>query len=204
MGNILTQLSGAISSFRSAMSLLTSSLSVDVTRITDSKGRQVFAEARAVKAGILQDSELFQHPLETGNKITDYKIDKPIQIQLGVLIPTDSYSTVYASLVDAKKNGEQFIVQTKAGAFPNMVIKAIPHEESSEYGDCLAMQISFEEVIWYDTNTQTLPAKSVAGTKKAGGAKQDADTSKLGQKRATDASSSTQKRSKSVLYGWTH
>ena len=204
MSNILTQLTGAISSFRSAMGLLTSSLSVDVVRITDSKGRQVFAEARAMKAGVLRDSELFQHPLETGSKTTDYKIDKPVVIQLGVLVPIDTYSSVYGSLVDAMKNGEQFIVQTKAGAFPNMIIKTIPHEESSEYGDCLAMQIGFEEVLWYDTNTQTLPAKSVAGTKKAGGAKQDADTSKLGQKRATDASSSTQKRSKSVLYGWTH
>ena len=203
MANILTQLTGAVSSFRSAMSLLTSSLSVDVVRITDSAGRQVFAEARAIKAGILDDSELFQHPLEEGNKITDYKIDKPIQIQMGLLIPTDSYTQVYSSLVDAKKNGEQFIIQTKAGAFPDMIIKAIPHEESSEYGDCLAMQISFEQVLWYATNLETLPAKEVATSKKAGG-KQDADTSKLGQKRATDASSSTQKRSQSAIYGWTH
>lgn len=204
MSNILTKLTGAISSFRSAMSLLTSSLSVDVVRITDSAGRQVFAEARAMKAGVLQDSELFQHPLENGSKTTDYKIDKPVQIQLGVLIPTDSYTAVYSSLLDAKKNGEQFIVQTKAGSFANMIIKSMPHEESSEYGDCLAMQINFEEVLWYDTSIETLPAKSVAGSKKAGGAKQDADTQKLGQKRTTEASESTKKRSSSVLYGWTH
>lgn len=208
MSNIFTTLSGALSSFKSAMSLLTSSLSVDVVRITDSKGRQVFAMARALKAGIINESEFFQHPLEDGNKTTDFKIDKPIVIQLGVLIPTDTYTPVYSALVDAKTNGEQFIIQTFAGSFPNMVIKSMPHEESSEYGDCLAMQITFEEVKWYATNVELLPAKEVASsTKKAGagkGAKQDADTSKLGQKRASDASSSTQKRADSVIYGWSH
>jgi len=208
MSNILTTLTGALSSFRSAMSLLTSSLSVDVVRISDSNGRQVFAEARVMKAAVLDDSELFQHPLETGAKITDYKVDKPIQIQLGLVIPVESYTSVYSSLVDAKKQGENFIVQTKAQAYPNMIIKAIPHEESSEYGDCLIMQITFEEVIWYDATLEMLPAKEVApATKKVGAstaAKTDADTQKLGQKRATDASESTKKKSSSVIYDWTH
>jgi hypothetical protein len=204
MSNILTQLSGAVSSFKSAMSLLTSSLSVDVVRITDSEGRQVFAMARAIKAGVMDDSELFQHALEDGNKTTDFKIDKPIVIQLGVMIPTDTYQPVYSSLVDAKKRGEQFIVQTRAGSFPNMIIKSMPHEESPEYGDCLVMQLTFEEVKWYATTVEMLPAREVAGNKKSAGAKQDADTVKSGQKRASDASDSTKKRSDSILYGWTH
>jgi len=206
MSNILTQLSGAVSSFKSAMSLLTSSLSVDVVRVTDSEGRQVFAMARALKAGVMDDSEFFQHPLEDGNKTTDFKIDKPKTIQLGVMIPTDTYQPVYSSLVDAKVRGEQFIIQTRAGTFTNMVIKAMPHEESAEYGDCLVMQLTFEEVKWYATTVEMLPAKEVAGSKKSasGKAKQDADTKKLGQKRATDASASTSKRADSILYGWTH
>lgn len=203
MANILTQLSGAVSSYRSAMSLLTSSLSVDVVRITDSTGRQVFTEARVIKVGVLEDSELFQHPQETGNKLTDYKIDKPVVIQMGAMVPIDSYNQIYQSLVDAKQRGEEFIVQTKAKAFPNMIIKALPHEESAEYGDCLALQINFEQVLWYVTSTETLPATEVAPTKKTG-AKQDADTKKLGQKRAGDTSSSTNKKAASVIYGWTH
>lgn len=205
MSNILTKLAGAKSSFQSAMSLLTSSLSVDVVRITDSAGRQVFAMARIIKAGVSNESEFFQHPLEDGNKTTDFKIDKPIVIQLGILIPTDTYQSVYASLVDAKKNGEQFIIQTRAGSFANMVIKSMPHEEG-EFGDCLAMALTFEEVKWYKTNVETLPAKEVAASKKkvGAGAKQDADTSKLGQKRASDVSASTKNRADSIVYGWIH
>lgn len=201
--SIFTKIAGAFSSFNSAMSLISSSLASDVVCVMDENGRQVFETARAVRAACQDDSELFQHPLETGNKITDYKIDKPKVVQLGVVIPIDDFTGTYKQLVDAKKAGTTFSVQTQARVYENMVIQSMPHEESEQWGDCLAVSITFVEVQWYKATVEMLPAKEVAKSKKTG-AKSDADTKKSGQKRGADASDANSKKANSVWYDWTH
>lgn len=199
---------GAISSFQSVMGLLSSSFAVDVVCIMDENGKQVFATARIMRAMVQDESELFQHPLETGNQITDFKIDKPKVIQLAVVIPSDGYSNVYSQLSKAKTDGLSFVVQTRAGTFPDMVIQALPHEEGAQWGDCLAMSLTLAEVQWYSSTVEMLPAKEVAVSSKsaaAGGtAKPDADTVKSGQQRTPDASNAKTAKASSVLYDWTH
>lgn len=206
MSDFLTKAYGYVSSFQSVMGLINSTLAQDVVYIGDTEGNQLFTLARIMRAGVNLDSEIFEHPLETGNKIADFKIDKPTVIQLGMMVPTESYQNVYAQIRQAKTEGTELIVQTRADTFTNMIIQAMPHEESVEVGDCLAMTITFREVQWYTANIETLPAKEVAvspkSAAKGGSAKPDADTIKQGQKRAMDASSGTQKKSESILHGW--
>lgn len=201
--SIFSKITGAISSYQSVMSLMSSSLATDVVCIMDEDGRQVFETARALRAMCQNDSELFQHPLETGNKITDYKIDKPKIVQLAVIIPVDDYTNAYNQLTEAKKAGKTFIVQTKARVYENMIIQSMPHEEGEQWGDCLAVSITFIEVQWYQATIEMLPAKEVAASEKTG-AKSDADTVKSGQQRGKDASSANASKANSVLYDWTH
>lgn len=199
--SIFTKIAGAISSYQSVMSLMSSSLATDVVCIMNEDGKQVFETARAMRAMCQDDSELFQHPLETGNKITDYKIDKPKVVQLAVIIPVDDFTGAYNQLSQAKKDGTTFVVQTQARAYENMVIQSMPHEEGEQWGDCLAVSITFVEVQWYKATVEMLPAKEVAKSKKTG-AKSDADTNKSGQKRGKDASDANANKSKSILAGW--
>lgn len=206
MSNFLTQAAGYVSNFQSVMGLINSSLAQDVVYIGDENGNQLFTLARIMRAGVNLDSEIFEHPLETGNKIADFKIDKPTVVQLGLMIPTESYQNAYDQMRQAKTNGTSLIVQTRAGTYENMVIQAMPHEESPEYGDCLAMSCTLREVQWFTATIETLPAKEVAVSSKSaaagGNAKPDADTVKQGQKRAMDASSGTVQKSESILHGW--
>lgn len=206
MSDFLTQAAGYVSNFQSVMGLINSSLAQDVVYVGDENGNQLFTLARIMRAGVNLDSEIFEHPLETGNKIADFKIDKPVVIQLALLIPTESYQNVYAQIRQAKTEGTELIIQTRADTYTNMIIQAMPHEESVEIGDCLSMSCTFREVQWYTANIETLPAKEVSVSTKsaaAGGtAKPDADTVKQGQKRATDASPGTQQKSESILHGW--
>lgn len=197
----ITQALGMVSSYQSVMGLINSTFAVDVIFIADDIGNQVFADARIMKAGVNLDTEIFEHPLETGNKVADFKIDKPTVIQLGLLIPTDSYTSAYKQMRQAKINGSVFTIQTKADTYTNMIIQSMPHEESPEYGDCLAMSCTFREVQWYKAVVETLPAQQVAVNKKTG-AKSDADTVKQGQKRSTDASAGSVKKQESILHGW--
>lgn len=204
--SFLTQAAGYVTTFQSVMGLINSTLAQDVVYIGDENGNQLFSNARVMRAGVNLDSEIFEHPLENGNKIADFKIDKPVVIQLGLMIPTSSYNDDYSSMRQAKKEGTTLIVQTRAGTYSNMIIQAMPHEEAVEYGDCLAMSCTLREVEWYTANIETLPAKEVAVNPKSaatgGTAKPDADTVKQGQKRATEASAGTQKKQESILHGW--
>lgn len=206
MSDFLTKAAGYNSTFQSVMGLINSSLAQDVVYIGDESGNQLFTLARIMRAGVNLDSDIFEHPLETGNKIADFKIDKPVVIQLGLMVPTESYQNVYAEMRQAKTEGTTLIVQTRADTYTNMIIQAMPHEESGEIGDCLAMSCTFREVQWYTANIETLPAQEVAVSPKSaaagGNAKPDADTVKQGQKRATDASSGTQQKSESIIHGW--
>lgn len=204
--SILSQLAGAVSSFQSVMGLISSSLAVDVVCIMDEDGNQVFETARAMRAMCQDDSELFQHPLETGNKITDYKIDKPKVVQLALIIPADDYGYSYTQMARAKELSTSFIVQTKARTYSNMVIQAMPHEEGEQWGDCIALAVTFVEVEWYQATVEMLPAKEVAASTKAAnaGAKPDADTVKSGQQRASDASAANSSKANSAWYDWTH
>lgn len=192
------------SSFTSAVALIGASSSVDVVRIVDSSGAQLFQTARIVRASVNNDSSLFTHPLEDGNSITDFKVELPKSIQLGVIIPTQDYTNTYRNLKLAKEKGTEFIIQTRADSYENMVIKSMPHEESQELGDCLGMTLTFREVEWYQPSIETLPRKEVASkpTSKTGGVsgvKSDADTVKTGQKNPSEA---TESKKQSILSVW--
>lgn len=193
-----------VSPFTSAVSLIGSSSSVDVVRIVDNNGGQLFQTARIMRASVNNDSNLFSHPLEDGNSITDFKVELPISIQLGVIIPTSDYTNTYRNLKLAKQAGTEFIIQTRADSYEHMVIKSMPHEESQELGDCLGMTLTFREVEWFKPSIETLPRKEVASkpASKANGVsgvKSDADTVKMGQKNPSEV---TDSKKQSILSVW--
>ncbi len=183
---ILNQLIGAV---QAASSIIGSSLARDVVRIMDSDGNSLFPTARIMRATVREESTFFEHPLEDGSKVADHKIDKPVEIQLAVIITDDSYGEAYSAMRDAKKNGTAFVVQTKTGSYSNQYIQSMPHEETPDAGDSIAIALTFREVQWFSAEVQTLPATEVAPTGKGANAaaKQDASTVKQGQKKTTDA-----------------
>lgn len=194
--DLMNTASGALSSY----SLYASTLAVDVVRITDEFGSQMFTQCRAMRAAINRSSDLCEHPLETGNTISDFKIIKPNIGQLTMFIPADAFGSVYKDIEQAYVNSTSLIVQTRASSFADMVITDMPSDEAPELGDTVAVTLTLKEVRWFTASVETMPAKEVAVSSKSaktgGAAKPDADTVKQGQKRSTDAS---QSRSSSVL-----
>jgi len=203
--DLMNTASGAVSSY----SLYASSLAVDVVRITDENGAQLFSLARSMRAAMNRSSDLCEHPLETGNKIADFKIIKPNVAQLTMFIPGDAYGTVYKDIEQAYVSSASLIVQTRASSFANMVITDMPHDEAPDLGDVVAVTLTLKEVIWFTSSVETMPAKEVAVSSKSaktgGTAKPDADTVKQGQKRTSEATESTKSKSTSLLKdikGW--
>lgn len=191
---ILNQLLGAA---QAASAVIGSSLARDVVRITDAEGNSLFPNARVMRATVREESTLFEHELEDGTKVADQKIIKPVAIQFAAIITDEAYGQTYAALRNAFLKSTPLIIQTKTGSYSNQYIESMPHEETPEAGDSIAIALSFREVQWFRADVQSLPATEVAPSKKGNGkSKQDASTVKSGQKRGTEA---TAKQKSSVL-----
>lgn len=83
-------------------------------------------------ADVADSSELCEHPIESGAKITDHQIQLPVEIKLQIVLPFYWYEEVYKELKELKETGTYLCVHTKAGVYDRMVIKEIPHKESVE------------------------------------------------------------------------
>jgi hypothetical protein len=198
--DLMNTASGTISSYN----LFASTLAVDVVRIIDETGVQVFTSARAMRAAVNRTSTLCEHPLEDGNTIADFKVFKPDVAQLTMFISGDAYDSVYKEIEQAWKSSTALIVQTRASSFPNMVITDMPSDEAPDLGDTVAITMTLKAVQWFTSSVETMPAKEVAvsskSAKNGGSAKPDADTVKQGQKRASEVPATSQKASSSILH----
>lgn len=184
--SLVNQIIGAA---QAASSIIGSSLARDVVRIMDADGKPLFAVADIMRATVREESLFFEHPLENGSKVADHIIEKPIEIQLAVIISGDAYGAAYASMQQARRKGKAFIVQTKTATYADQYIQSMPHEETPEAGDSVAIALTFRQVQWFNSEIQSLPATEVAPNGKGDNtaAKQDASTVKQGQKKTTDA-----------------
>lgn len=147
--------------YSNAMLILNSSSSADVVKVMQGTN-QMFESARIMRATIQIDSQLMTHPLESGSEIADFAVDKPVQVQMAVMIPSTDYESSYRSIRQHFREKSQFTIQTRADLYKNLVIASMPHEESPEVGDCISMVITYREVEWYTPSTESLPRKEVA------------------------------------------
>jgi len=120
---------------------------VDVVGIFDQEsGDQIFSGAAIVKNEVMRDSKIFEHPLETGAVRADHKITLPNEIRMQIIIAGKKYPEVYKKMVQAFENATMLDIKAKVDFFSNMIIKAMPHSESADMLDAVAMNIHFREV----------------------------------------------------------
>jgi hypothetical protein len=119
--------------------------SQDVVAVLRSDLTQVFERARAIKAAITRASKAMEHPIETGATITDHRIILPVQVELSLLLVSADYQAVYQQIRDLFNAGELLTVQTRADSFPSMLIEKMPHDESADVFDGVALALSLKE-----------------------------------------------------------
>lgn len=162
----------------------------DVVAVLDSSFAQVFPNARILKAAPNRSSKAMEHPLETGATITDHRIILPVTIDLSIVIASSDYKAVYQQISELFRRGDLLTVQTRVEAFPNMLIEKMPHEESSDMLDGVAVAVSLKEARFVTPQFSTLPPSKVARPK-------DSDTVKRGQQQPTEST-----KGGSVLSSW--
>lgn len=120
--------------------------SVDVVGVFNSNFQQVFENARPVKALVRNYEKVMEHPIETGQVISDYKVDMPIEVYLSVIVTARYYRDVYQEILALKKTAELLSIQTRATIYNDMIISDMPHEETTELYDTLTIALKFRQV----------------------------------------------------------
>lgn len=135
---------------------------------------QVFPNARPMKCTVRPTSKIMEHPLETGQLISDYKIILPVEITLPLVISSQYYKDTYAEINNLFATSELLFVQTRASVYNNMVITEIPDEERSDMFDVIMMELHLKQVLLVQAISNFAPADPT-----------QADTQSSGQQSAT-------------------
>lgn len=150
---------------------------------------QAFEKARAIKAAVGRGSKAMEHPLETGATVTDHRIILPTTIELALILSSEDYRAVYQQVVDLFKRGELLTVQTRVESFPSMLIEKMPHDETADIFDGVALALSLKEAQFVQPQFSTLKVRRP----------KDSNTVARGQQQPTE---SPPARKSSVLSGF--
>jgi len=161
----------------------------DVVAVLNSSFEQVFEDARAIKATIMRASKAMEHPLETGATITDHRIVLPVNIELALILSSADYRAVYQQVRDLFIAGELLTVQTRVDSFSSMLIEKMPHDETPEMFDGVALALSLKEAQFVQPQFSTVKVEKP----------KNSTTVKGGQKQPTE---SPPARKSSVLSGF--
>lgn len=153
--------------------------------------RAILTRAQVLKVTVSEGSKAMEHPLETGATIVDHRIVLPIQLDLSLMMTSADYRAVYQELRDLFLKATLVTVQTRVASYVNMLIEKIPHEESGDVADGIALALTLKEARFV---TPAFSAIEVAPDKPA-----STNTAKRGQQTPAPASSVPPERKKSVL-----
>lgn len=163
----------------------------DVVAVLASDFSQVFEQARAIKATVGRGSKAMEHPLETGATVTDHRIVLPVTVELSLLLTSEDYRPVYQQIRDLFTRGELLTVQTRVDSFPSMLIEKMPHEETADIFDGVAVALSLKEAQFVQPQFSTLKVSRP----------KDSNTVAQGQQQPTETPATAGRRT-SILGGF--
>lgn len=180
----------------------------DIVGVFDQNFNQLFNQARPLKLRVKEQAKVMQHPVETGIVITDHEIFEPIEIELSLLLTGggitsliqggdffNNYRSLYSEIRNLYEKGVLLTVQTKTATYQNMIIQAMPHEETSDVYDGIVLAVRFSEVQYVTAQYATLPPSDVQDPS-------NASTQQSGQKQPSDATAAQNGQASTLLKGF--
>ena len=168
------------------MSFLSANLELNVLGLDmDTKNVAIYADTQEVLTGnlifsssimsctVTEDSELMEHPVESGFKVTDNKLFNPVEIDIRLSLPNYDFVQVLKELRQIYEQSTPLRIKTKGKYYTNMVLQGIPHEEKPENFDRIFFDLHFKEVIVVEPKYIKLPVSKLKNP-------ENSDTQKLG------------------------
>jgi len=129
--------------------LLTSAGRIDIVGILNQETlKQIFVDARPVRATVRETSRVMDYPVETGAVLSDHKVIMPTEIEMICIIRSDTFSTAFQEMRGAWLNATELSVQTRMGTYRNMIIMELPHVEDSDMANAVVISIRLREVLF--------------------------------------------------------
>lgn len=100
-----------------------------------------------LSADVKITSDLCQHPVETGEVITDNAIINPVKATVRISMPTAFYTRIYQQIQDYFNNKKFILLQTKFGMYRNMVITQMPYKLENSSVDRAQIDLELEQVM---------------------------------------------------------
>jgi len=166
----------------------------DVVGVFDEGFNQLFVLARPLRVLIRDGSKLMKHPIETGGTIADHRVFEPIGAELHLILDPDEYQNTFQEIKTAHKDNKKLTVQTRVDTYANMVILEVPHDETGDILDTVAVGLKLEEAIFVDPQYAQLPPEKVAK-------KSNSSTAKTGQKQAAPATGKQNSAAFDLVFG---
>lgn len=162
-------------------------------------GNQIFVNARPVKVLLRESIRAMQHPVETGQLVSDYKIVNPKELDVSVIISARYYIATYNELKQYFNSSSLIGFAMRVGYALNFIITDMPHQETPEQFDVITMNLHLKEVLFVPAPAPYAPASPATASTPAGGgipgitdnlpdatAADIQDITKIGQQNPTD------------------
>lgn len=162
----------------------------DVVGIFDADFQPLVPEAQPIKATVTQPSKVMEHPLETGGTVSDHRVFQPVEIEMTVVVPFADFPRLQAIY----RQTETVAVRTNVGTFDNMIIETLPHDETPDVFDKVAVAMKLREVQFVEAQFQALPPRAVGGR-----GNRNASTVKRGEQSGQPATAGTERRAGAAL-----
>lgn len=173
-----------------ALALIGPTLAADRVFIMESHSLiQCFPYARPLSLKVNDQARMAKHTLEDGSTITDHLIIDPVSIEIRMIF-IRGFRNTHAAIRLAFEEGLLLTIQTKTHTYTNMVITALPHEETTDYWDVICVNLKLEEARFVTPDRAKLSASDVHKTS-------NASTVKRGSLQSTPTSKETGKKAAS-------
>ena len=136
----------------------------DAVAVFDQEFNQLFRSARTIKATVKEQAKVMEHPLETGAVITDHRVVLPVEIELSMILSPQNYSDTYKTIRSYYLTGTLLVVQTRTGIYENQIIASMPHDETPEQYNTVAINLSLRQALFAAPENSITPANPTDST----------------------------------------
>lgn len=164
----------------------------DLVAILDNDSLEpIFQASTPMRVSANPSKMVTQYQVEDGSTRNDHVVDNPLEMNIDIMLTEDKRSE-YAALEQAFTELRLVIVQTTISSYRNMLIEAMPHDETTDLGQNVLANIRLLEWREITPSYGDLPPSKVSN-------KNQSSTVNGGTRQPTQSAQTPKKQS--VLFG---
>lgn len=119
----------------------------------------LYPQGVAMHMNFNPEMRLMSHPIEDGSSIVDFSIMLPMLVEVEMMVRGDDYKNTFQLIWTAFLKRDRITIVADSGTYPNMVISAVPHDQSADNVGVIPLTLKLTEVITAKTTFQSAPVK---------------------------------------------